>query len=179
MEANTKKVRFRFGHEKKMQWIDAYLASLYQQYRVKFTVEYEFHEFYKANNEGQYRLALNLNRMTTADWQERNLKQLLNSLFSAAEIWLDDVRPRPDRFWIHLRSYEDFAAYISAYGLPARISFDHDLGDGESGYDCAKLLVDYCLDHSLPLPQYTVHIQNPVGRENIEKLFLNFKKHHS
>ena len=72
-------------------------------------------------------------------------------------------------------SYEEFVAYLQRYGLPDFISFDHDLGEGLSGYDCAKYLVDYCLDHQLALPAFAVHSQNPVGKENIERLLRNFK----
>ena len=66
-------------------------------------------------------------------------------------------------------------AYIETNGFPNFISFDHDLGLEESGYDCAKWLVDYCLDHNLHLPEFEVHSQNPVGKENILALLNNFK----
>ena len=39
----------------------------------------------------------------------------------------------------------------------------------------AKYLVEYCLAHQLPLPNYQVHSQNPVGKENIERLLENFR----
>ena len=39
----------------------------------------------------------------------------------------------------------------------------------------AKYLVEYCLAHQLPLPNYQVHSQNPVGTENIERLLDNFR----
>lgn len=69
-------------------------------------------------------------------------------------------------------------------GLPKFISFDHDLGmehyrDGDrgmydyesytekTGYDCAKWLVGYCMDHKLPLPEIAVHSMNNVGASNI------------
>lgn len=70
-------------------------------------------------------------------------------------------------------------------GLPDFISFDHDLADEhyedildfgianyesyteKTGYECAKWLVDYCIDHKIPLPEYAVHSDNPVGSANI------------
>ena len=89
-------------------------------------------------------------------------------------LYLDDLRTTPEGFE-RVYSYEEFVAYLQWYGLPDFISFDHDLGEGLSGYDCAKYLVDYCLDHQLPLPAFAVHSQNPVGKENIERLLRNFK----
>jgi len=73
-------------------------------------------------------------------------------------------------------SYIAFVAHITEYGLPDFISFDHDLGLEESGYDCTKWLVDYCLDHQQQLPDFAVHSQNPVGKENIQRLLENFVK---
>ena len=89
-------------------------------------------------------------------------------------LYLDDLRTTPEGFE-RVYSYEEFVAYLQQKGLPVFISFDHDLGEGLSGYDCAKYLVDYCLDHQLPLPAFAVHSQNPVGKENIERLLRNFK----
>ena len=90
-------------------------------------------------------------------------------------LYLDDLRPTPADF-DRVYDYEGFTEYILQKGLPDFISFDHDLGEGKSGYDCAKFLIDYCLENSLPLPRYAVHSQNPVGRKNIEMLFENFLK---
>ncbi|MGX9985807.1 cyclic-phosphate processing receiver domain-containing protein [Soonwooa purpurea] len=52
--------------------------------------------------------------------------------------------------------------------LPNFISFDHDLGEEKTGFDCGKFLVGFCFDYQLKLLDYTVHSQNPVGKENIE-----------
>ena len=90
-------------------------------------------------------------------------------------LYLDDLRSTPEGF-DRVYSYEEFVTYLEKKGLPDFISFDHDLGEGLSGYDCAKYLVDYCLDRQLPLPNFAVHSQNPVGKENIERLLANFKK---
>lgn len=91
------------------------------------------------------------------------------------KLYLDDLRPIPDGF-VGVRSYADFVAYITQKGLPNFISFDHDLGLQESGFDCAKWLVNYCLDNGKPTPKFLVHSQNPVGKQNIEALLLNFNK---
>ena len=90
------------------------------------------------------------------------------------KIYLDDLRPIPEGF-VGLRSFTEFVTYIEANGLPDFISFDHDLGLQESGYDCAKWLVSYCLDNEMALPDFMVHSQNPVGKRNIESLLNNFR----
>lgn len=106
--------------------------------------------------------------------------------------------------WEVVRNYTEFCDYIKEYGVPDFISFDHDLADDhyndlfsdenwvkddsdivlkydeyreKTGYECAKWLVDYCLELKLELPDYIVHSANPVGKKNIESYLLNAKKH--
>lgn len=91
--------------------------------------------------------------------------------------------------WIIVRNYEEFIAHITENGLPELVSFDHDLADihydpstwtegfeyqEKTGYNCAKWLVDYCLDNNLKLPTYMVHSMNPIGKERINNLLENF-----
>ncbi len=90
--------------------------------------------------------------------------------------------------WHIVRNYEQFINRILEKGLPEMISFDHDLADGhglesdsqefngKTGYDCAKWLINYCMDHSILLPKFYCHSMNPVGKANIEGLLTNFKK---
>ena len=89
------------------------------------------------------------------------------------KLYLDDLWVTPEGFG-RVYNYADFVEYITQNGLPDFISFDHDLGEDESGYDCAKYLVEYCIEHNLQLPKFSVHSQNPVGKENIERLLNNF-----
>ena len=102
--------------------------------------------------------------------------------------------------WDIVRSYDEFVAWIQKNGLPDLISFDHDLADThytpqeywndyhksaeyqaglthteKTGLDCAKWLVEYCLDNEVKLPKYLVHSANPVGRDNIFYLLRNFE----
>lgn len=99
--------------------------------------------------------------------------------------------------WVIVKSYSEFVEFIEANGLPELISFDHDLADmhyqidfndwelltadqlgvEETGLDCAKWLVKYCEDNHCKLPEFLVHSQNPVGRQNIQTYLLNAKKH--
>jgi len=99
--------------------------------------------------------------------------------------------------WTIVRSYSEFVKIITERGLPGFITFDHDLSDEhvcdytlevkhtgvinygkyheKTGMDCAKWLVDYCIDKKLKLPLFTVHSANPVGVANITSLLNNFK----
>lgn len=79
-----------------------------------------------------------------------------------------------------------FIKSILKNGVPQIVSFDHDLGDfyfdnGEkrerSGDTCAEWLCKYCLNNNKPLPQFYVHSDNPVGRENIKKTFTFYAKY--
>lgn len=99
---------------------------------------------------------------------------------------------------IWVKSYKEFAEWIHNNALPTAICFDHDLGDDiaikakergltkkkarllkqqeKNGMDCAKFLVDYCMDNNLKLPLYNIQSANPVGKENIDSLLKQFKK---
>ena len=104
-------------------------------------------------------------------------------------------------FWV--RTYNEFVDWISLNGLPDGICFDHDLGiildpnaekiqmykgvisdysishyddEEKTGYDCAKWLVEYCIENKVDLPLYSIISANPVGKENIDKLLKNFIK---
>lgn len=116
-------------------------------------------------------------------------------------LFLDDERVPSDVTWVQLpdvewkivRSYNQFVQYIQIHGAPALIAFDMDLGfedledptenDPETifternGYDCAKWLVGYCLEHHVKLPEYIIHSCNPVQKENAAKYLENAKKH--
>lgn len=85
------------------------------------------------------------------------------------KLFLDDERQPPDdeTTWIIVRSYNEFVKCILTYGHPEFVSFDHDLGPGKDGYDCAKWLAMRCVDKSIHLPGYYIHSQNPVGANAI------------
>lgn len=108
-------------------------------------------------------------------------------------LFLDDIRNpidapafttgrgiNPDIYkekWIVVRDYTQFIDWITKNGLPELISFDHDLGEADerTGMDCAKWLVNYCLDNNLRLPEWAIHSANPVGYDNIRGLLLSFE----
>jgi hypothetical protein len=102
-----------------------------------------------------------------------------------------------DDDWDIVKNYVEFCSWIKRNGLPGIVSFDHDLADihyevdfndwndntadqlgvEETGLDCAKWLVEYCLNNGFDLPEYYVHSANPVGRKNIQVYLDNAKKH--
>lgn len=115
--------------------------------------------------------------------------------------WIDKYVPNFDGAIIWVLNYEQFTQWIMVNGLPEIISFDHDLADEhytpeeywhdyqiskeyqdaqnyteKTGKDCAKWLVDYCIDNNLKLPNFVVHSHNPVGADNIKNLLNSFKE---
>jgi len=118
-------------------------------------------------------------------------------------IWLDDVRNPHTNDWLRfsplekpfdtvwLKSYKAFTEWITENGLPDGICFDHDLADfyynpekyqetviwhEKTGYDCAKWVVDYCIDNEVDLPKWYTQSANEVGKENIDKYLINYMK---
>ena len=114
--------------------------------------------------------------------------------------WVDDYSPIDTSNivveWV--KSYDEFTKWINRNGLPTAICFDHDLGkltekellsqgyskqearkrkgEEKSGYDCAKWLVEYCMDNEVDVPKYNVQSSNPAGRDNILGLLDNYHK---
>ena len=99
-----------------------------------------------------------------------------------------------DKEWLVVRNYDEFVdlitdKYLNHSELPAIISFDHDLADEhyvhepdnyqkfteKTGYDCAKWLINFCIDTDKYLPEYKIHSMNPVGKYNISQLLENYK----
>ena len=104
--------------------------------------------------------------------------------------------------WTIVRSYDEFVKIIMEKGIPATISFDHDLADEhyaefrmahcedspsfgtirydvlreKTGYECAKWLSELCIARNVPIPQYYVHTLNPIGRQNIISILESTRK---
>lgn len=99
-----------------------------------------------------------------------------------------------DLKWKVVKSYNEFVTTIVEKYLddqfPELVAFDHDLSadhyvlkdnidyseyEEKTGYDCAKWLIDFCIDKELRFPQYIVHSMNPVGKLNIINLIQNYQ----
>lgn len=141
------------------------------------------------------------NLYTTAEWESLPKIQREAETFTIDWdkqdhlLWLDDSRdpyeddckwqvfsPIEQPYICHwIKSYDQFVWWISRFGIPKAVCFDHDLGknpDGseQTGYDCAKWLVNYCMDNNLSLPLYNIQSGNNVGKENIQIYLENFKR---
>lgn len=102
-------------------------------------------------------------------------------------IFIDDLR-NPKMYLdlntndvYHAYNYQHFVNVLNnLYESDKKIDeiwFDHDLGDDTySGYDCAKYLVKFCVEHNIKLPKYHIHSANPVGRENIDSYLKSYLK---
>lgn len=97
-------------------------------------------------------------------------------------LFLDDERfPARGTHWSICRSFDAAVQEVQTHGVPAEISFDHDLGEGKSGHDFAKWLCDYIYINNIELPEnfrFFVHSMNPIGAENIQKYMDGFLKHY-
>lgn len=109
-------------------------------------------------------------------------------------LFLDDIREVKDVTWVNLpsgnwhivRNYQQFVDKIEKDGMPYTISFDHDLATEhysfssiykeKTGADCARWLVNYCIEKNLKLPKYTIHSMNPVGADNIKSILISYQK---
>lgn len=115
------------------------------------------------------------------------------------KLFLDDNRKPYDVFlntidpdyennseWTIVSNFHEFINFIEKFGLPKLISFDHDLDiehylpenqenidydlfKSKTGYDCAVWLLEYCNKNGFEIPNFKVHSQNEVGKENIFK----------
>lgn len=126
-------------------------------------------------------------------------------------LFLDDMRnpfvnpeflPKELDVIVHwVTNYAEFVAYITKHGIPAYISFDHDLADEhhtpeyfwndydeskkfqewkkktychKTGEDCAKFLISY--NKNLVGTSCFVHSANPVGADWIKDILTPYFK---
>lgn len=89
------------------------------------------------------------------------------------KLWLDDVRPMPPDFDVHVTRGE-IAIELIKFGIIKEISFDHDLGENcYSGYDVAKYIEEGAWCCAIDRIKWSVHSDNPVGIQNITAAMLN------
>lgn len=102
-----------------------------------------------------------------------------------------------DKPWIVARSYGEFVKTVLDLGLPAFVSFDHDLveyhykvsleenkhpglvydyGSVKTGMDAVKWLVEYCLIHEKKFPGYVIHSLNEAAFERMEAYIKQAKR---
>lgn len=131
---------------------------------------------------------------TTNEWIEWiSINVLFDKQLRKVSTW-DSVKKI---MW--LKNYDEFIKWIKDNDLPWAICFDHDLGSDiarekvangmsksqarkekkgtKTGFDCAKWLVEYCMDNKKSIPIYAIQSANVPGRENIDGLLQGFIKH--
>jgi hypothetical protein len=64
-------------------------------------------------------------------------------------------------------------------GIVSKISFDHDLGEGLTGYDVAKEIEDLAREDKIKPIDYYIHTGNPVGANNIDRAMKQAEKYWS
>ena len=87
-------------------------------------------------------------------------------------LWLDDLRPMPKDFDIWAKNADDAIKYLWV-GKIDHISFDHDLGEGKTGYDIAQWVEHMAYNKQLPKFTWKVHSANPIGAERIKIALSN------
>ena len=95
-------------------------------------------------------------------------------------LFIDDNRmlgdvPIPDLQipWTLARSSGEAKGIVLRRGIPAFISFDHDLGGDDTSMVFLKWFSALKLE---TLPEYQVHSANPVGKENIISFMESWKR---
>jgi hypothetical protein len=93
---------------------------------------------------------------------------------SSIRMWLDDERPMPEGFNLHVKRADEAIKAIKT-GRVGEVSLDHDLGGEENGtgYDVAKFIEEAAFQGSLAPMRLSVHSANPVGANNIKKCIDN------
>ena len=108
------------------------------------------------------------------------------------KLYLDDIRnPHQsgyqDSEWIGCLNDKTFKnMFISFDSIITHISLGHDIdsydddGDEVTGYTLVKWLCDYISDNSLDISNLRLnfHTANPVGKENMETYWNNFKENY-
>jgi len=106
------------------------------------------------------------------NWYNKNIKVSEQSI----HLWLDDERDPQDPYIqknfnahgneIWVKTVEEAISYLKTNNV-ASISFDHDLGTTQTGYDLAKYIEEKAFNNELPMLWWEIHSQNPSGSQNI------------
>ncbi len=99
-------------------------------------------------------------------------------------MYIDDLRtPSPEEMvandYVIVRSSQKAIDYIEEHGLPAFISFDHDLGRDDTAMKLVNFIVDSLLDDKFSMDQdfdFKIHSANPIGAANIDAKMRNIIK---
>ena len=95
------------------------------------------------------------------------------------KLFIDDERMPPGDAtdWHIVRTSQEAIAFVQNHGVPALISFDHDLGGEDTAMNFVRWLIDLDLDINGSIPadfSFEIHSQNPVGALNIRTLLESY-----
>lgn len=98
------------------------------------------------------------------------------------KLFIDDERFPTTPDWFVARTSEQAITAVKNYGFPKEIAFDHDLGNDDTAINFLNFLPNYFIDNDCKFPtgfKYSIHSQNPVGRENIDSKMKQLLKYFS
>lgn len=93
------------------------------------------------------------------------------------KLWIEDLidlKPPPDNTWKIARSSQEAIDIINEFGVPEFISFDFDLGDGDTSEAIYKYLGNHFYDKEVP--DYDIHSENNQGWKMIQSYMDTWKK---
>ena len=96
-------------------------------------------------------------------------------------LFIDDIRQPASPGWVVARSSEEAKTIVLEYGMPATISFDHDLGGDDTAFKFMWWLINGHLDEKwnlITVQSVQIHSANPEGARKLIALWDNFCRVH-
>lgn len=93
----------------------------------------------------------------------------------AVNLHLDSLRDRYYRDSIRVWDYDEFTSFIRHFHLPDLVLFEYDLDEEQQSYECAKFLINYCLENNLHLPSFKVYGISHNSRKDLRSLLADFQ----
>lgn len=94
-------------------------------------------------------------------------------------MYIDDLRTPDIDYDIIVRSSDEAIKCIKEHGMPSFISFDHDLGGGDTSMKVVNFIVESLLDDDFSMEvdfDFKIHSANPIGAANIDTKMRNIIK---
>jgi len=108
-------------------------------------------------------------------WRQPNGRGGWKKTYSESiSLWIDDERPAPHG-WRHARSSAEAIAILTREDVIA-VSFDHDLGEDDSGYRVVCWLEERAHNgHRVPTV-LDIHSANPIGRFRMQQAIDSIRR---
>lgn len=96
------------------------------------------------------------------------------------KLFIDDERLPLTPDWMIAKSSYEAQRFVEMWGVPFDMALDHDLSGQDTSVVFIHWLMQYMEDNDITLPDdftYSIHSQNPVGRDNINGyMYILIKK---